>query len=191
MVSCHRQAVVNADEYTNDISQYRTEQLNTLIADPRQPLTELTAKKTAFFKPDPSYQLTAQVIIAKDQKPFEMNTYSGQIQAYIKYADLVFSLHDKELTLEAYKNVKTLRIPGLNNKLFVPFKDVTNGDTSYGGGRYIYLLATDIKNNSITLDFNKSFNPYCAYADGFNCPIPPSANHLTLAIPVGEKDFIK
>lgn len=191
MLSCQRHTKVGTDVYTNQLINFRTEQIKTLISDPREPLTEATAKNVSFFKPDTAYKVNAQIVIAKDQKPFDMHTYSGEIQAYIKYADLIFSLNKHQINLEAYKSVKTLRIPGLNNKIFVPYKDLTNGESSYGGGRYIYLLDSDIIDDHITLDFNKSFNPYCAYADGFNCPIPPTANHLAINIPVGEKDFIK
>jgi uncharacterized protein (DUF1684 family) len=74
--------------------------------------------------------------------------------------------------------------------LFVPFKDRTNYDATYGGGRYIDLSTKDIVNGRILLDFNKCYNPYCAFADGFNCPIPPDENSLPIEIAAGEKTFI-
>ena len=62
---------------------------------------------------------------------------------------------------------------------------------TYGGGRYIDLTITDIKNNLIELDFNKCYNPYCAYSDGYSCPIPPDENNLKIKIEAGEKKFAK
>ncbi len=75
--------------------------------------------------------------------------------------------------------------------LFVPFGDVTSGFTSYGGGRYMDFTFQDIKNNKLSIDFNKAYNPYCAYTAGYNCPIPPKENLLTVAIDAGEKSYGK
>ena len=73
--------------------------------------------------------------------------------------------------------------------MFLPFKDFTNNEGTYGGGRYINLLDTDIKNEKIEIDLNKSYNPWCAYSDGFNCPIPPRENHIEIEVNAGEKNF--
>jgi uncharacterized protein (DUF1684 family) len=73
--------------------------------------------------------------------------------------------------------------------LFLPFQDETNGDDTYGGGRYMDLKITDIRDNRITLDFNKCYNPWCAYSDGYNCPVPPKSNHLPIEVKAGEKMF--
>ena len=77
------------------------------------------------------------------------------------------------------------------NYLFVPFTDATTGDESYGSGRYLEFYIADIQNNTLQLDFNKAYNPYCAYAAGYKCPIPPRENNLPLAIKAGEKNFAK
>ena len=77
------------------------------------------------------------------------------------------------------------------NYLFVPFTDLTSGGESYGGGRYLDFFMDDIKNNYLEVDFNKAYNPYCAYATGFNCPIPPAENDLPVSIIAGEKNFAK
>ena len=71
--------------------------------------------------------------------------------------------------------------------MFIPFTDLTNGETSYEGGRYI-----DFKKptqNNVVLDFNKSYNPYCAYSARYSCPIPPIANHLLVEVNAGVKKF--
>lgn len=75
--------------------------------------------------------------------------------------------------------------------LFIPFKDKTNGAATYGGGRYLELRMGEIIDNKVVIDFNKCYNPYCAYSEGFNCPIPPLENHLDIKIEVGEKMFAK
>jgi len=79
--------------------------------------------------------------------------------------------------------------PIYKNHIFIPFTDLTNGEETYGGGRYID--ATIPKGKSITLDFNYSYNPYCHYTEGYNCPIPPKENFLDIKIKAGEKIWKK
>jgi uncharacterized protein (DUF1684 family) len=81
------------------------------------------------------------------------------------------------------------RQPQYKDYLFLPFKDETNGFETYGGGRYMDVRISTLKDGKIILNFNKAYNPYCAYGDGFNCPIPPLENHLNFSIKAGERDF--
>ena len=73
--------------------------------------------------------------------------------------------------------------------LFLPFTDYTNGEETYGGGRYIDLTIKDIHNGMVTIDFNKSYNPYCTYKEGYRCPVPPKANAIKTEIKAGEKAY--
>ncbi len=78
------------------------------------------------------------------------------------------------------------------DQLFLPFTDLTSGEESYAAGRYIDLIFDDILDNKVIIDFNKAYNPYCAYVSGkYNCPIPPRENSLNVAILAGEKNFGK
>ncbi|MFT4762129.1 MAG: hypothetical protein ACI9LN_004113, partial [Saprospiraceae bacterium] len=67
----------------------------------------------------------------------------------------------------------------------------TNSETTYGGGRYLDFKTTDIVDGKMTIDFNKTYNPWCHYSDGYNCPIPPKENHLEVEIVAGERNFGK
>ena len=82
-------------------------------------------------------------------------------------------------------------MPQYRDYLFIPFKDLTNEDATYGGGRYIDAKTTDITSGEMILDFNKSYNPYCAFSDAYSCPIPPDENHLNIKIEAGEQEFAK
>ena len=108
---------------------------------------------------------------------------------FIRYGKLLFTIHDTALQLTVYKS--QIISPLTKDYLFIPFADITSGDETYGSGRYIDLLVTDIKNNTAKIDFNKAYNPYCVYNDGYNCPIPPGENYLAVAIKAGEKNFAK
>ena len=103
---------------------------------------------------------------------------------------LKFEVGGKSCALNLYQNLRLVNMPEYQDYLFLPFKDATNGDSTYGGGRYLDFRQKDISSEGILLlDFNKAYNPYCAYSDGFNCPIPPLPNHLAIEVPAGEKNF--
>jgi len=127
--------------------------------------------------------------LAEGEEPFELPTYSGITKTFIKYATLSFDLGGETRDLSVYRNLEVIRMPQYKNYLFLPFKDQTSGDITYGGGRYINLSTLDIKNSKVELDFNKCYNPWCAYSDGFNCPIPPVENTLNMEILAGEKNY--
>jgi hypothetical protein len=100
-----------------------------------------------------------------------------------------FQVNGTDLSLVVYQNEQLMQDTAFENYLFLPFTDLTNGEESYGGGRYLDLEISKLKNNSILIDFNKAYNPYCAYASGYNCPVPPRENNLPIAIRAGEKVY--
>jgi uncharacterized protein (DUF1684 family) len=91
---------------------------------------------------------------------------------------LVFTLQGKTFKLDALKE---------GNELFIIIGDETSALTTYGAGRYIYAKWPD-NNGKTILDFNKAFNPPCAFTDFATCPLPPKQNILPIAITAGEKD---
>jgi hypothetical protein len=93
--------------------------------------------------------------------------------------------------LHAYQSIHWGKTEQYKDMLFIPFTDNTNNKTTYGGGRYIDLDIKEINAGKIVLDFNKCYNPYCAFADGYSCPIPPRENSLNIDIKAGEKLFGK
>ncbi|MBU1369169.1 MAG: DUF1684 domain-containing protein, partial [Bacteroidetes bacterium] len=118
---------------------------------------------------------------------FRMATTTDRMPEYRKYGTLQFSKADTLLTLTAYQNLDMLKKNSTYKGLFIPFKDKTNGKLTYGGGRY---LDVDIpENQTLTIDFNRAYNPYCAYDSKWSCPIPPYENHLQVSILAGEKKF--
>jgi uncharacterized protein len=100
-------------------------------------------------------------------------------------------IHDTVLHLMVYQSQALLQKAGTRDYLFIPFTDATSGTDSYGAGRYIDGTISDIRNGSLVLDFNKAYNPYCAYSAGYNCPIPPRENDLPVAIRAGERNYGK
>ena len=104
----------------------------------------------------------------------------------------IFELNNEKYILPIYKNIALQTNPVYKDHLFLPFNDFTNGSETYGGGRYIDLTLQDIKDDKVVLDFNRAYNPYCAYNHTYRCPIPPQDNNLDVSILAGEKipDFV-
>lgn len=144
-----------------------------------------------FYTPDSAYRVMATVILTPKAEPFEMPTYSGKTKTHVSYAVLSFVLRGKKQQLTLFRNLDLMRLPGHRDYLFLPFKDATSGKETYGGGRYMDLRTGDILNGQMTLDFNKAYNPYCAYQEGYSCPIPPKSNVLSVTVEAGEKAYGK
>lgn len=158
----------------------------------KSPLTEedfKTFKGVDFFPIDTNFRVVAKLKFTQDSKPFKMKTTTDRLPEYKIYASATFEINGKEYMLQIYQNQKLLLNTDYEDYLFLPFTDKTNGETTYGGGRYIDLNIP--KGNTIIIDFNKAYNPYCAYNNKYSCPIPPSANNLNTVINAGVKAYKK
>lgn len=173
-----------------EITAYRQYYKNDFIAEPRSPLKARDTAFLDFYAPDPAWRIPARVMLTPEAKPFDMLTYSGVTRLYRQYATLHFGIGERAYTLNLYQNLTLMtRDSSFRDYLFLPFKDATNGETTYGGGRYLDFRTGDILNGMLAIDFNKAYNPYCAYSDGYNCPIPPRENHLEVEVRAGERVF--
>lgn len=143
-----------------------------------------------FFPVNANYRITARFERTEDSPWFGMKTSGTKIKAHRIYGVLHFTIHDTALKLNVYQSEELMKTPDYADYLFLPFTDATSGEESYDNGRYIDLRIKDIRNNQYTIDFNKAYNPYCAYVSGkYNCPIPPAENNLSVAIRAGEMKF--
>jgi len=142
-----------------------------------------------FFVFDSTYVVTATLTRTPEEKPFKMKTTTDRLPNYVKYGVVEFQLKGKTNQLNIYQNLDLLNKEGYEDYLFLPFLDNTNGDTSYGGGRYVESSIPE--GEKITIDFNKAYNPYCAYNDKYSCPIVPRVNYLPLLVEAGIKIFEK
>jgi len=137
-----------------------------------------------YYDYDSKFQINA--VFKKQKGPkFEMATSTERKPIYRRYGIITFNLDGKKFKLEVYQNIKLIKSKEYKNYLFVPFRDKTSGNESYGVGRYLDLKKQ--KGNMWLIDFNLSYNPYCAYSYRYSCPIPPMANTLNVSIKAGEK----
>lgn len=176
--------------YTAEIARHREHYKQEFIAESRSPLTEADTASLDFFEPDKAWRVEARFERTPNTVPFDMPTYSGRSAQYQQYGILYFDKDEKTYSLEIYQNIRFLTSQKYYDYLFLPFKDHTNGDDTYGGGRYLDFRLGDIgADNFMVIDFNKAYNPWCAFSDGYNCPIPPAPNHLEVRVEAGEKNF--
>lgn len=176
-----------AQSYTEQIAKHRETYKQDFLKDNHSPLKEADLQHLHFYNIDSSYKIIAKVDILKNEKIFKMPTYDGTSKEFYRYAKISFNLNGTSVTMTLYKNVALSTNPAYKDLLFLPFTDQTNQKETYGGGRYIDLREKDIKDHQIEVDFNKAYNPYCAYSDGYRCPVPPEENDLQVEVEAGEK----
>ena len=145
-----------------------------------------------FFAVDSSFIVTANLTRIENAPVFEMATTTDRKPLYKEYGLLRFNINGQDLELTIYQSQDDLRDEKYKDYLFLPFTDNTSGNESYGGGRYMDVMITDIKDdNTIELNFNNTYNPYCAYNYDYSCPLTPRKNHLDIEVKAGIKAFKK
>lgn len=141
-------------------------------------------KAHPFFPVDLKYRVEAKLVRTAHAEPFEIPTSSGKTKQYKEYGKASFTLEGQEYTLTLYQSLDLLKQEKYKDYLFLPFRDLTNGKETYGGGKYMDLKIP--KGNTLILDFNQSYQPYCAYnAYDYNCPVVPEENKLPVEIRAG------
>lgn len=144
-------------------------------------------KSLDFYPINEKAFVIAQFVRTENEKPFGMKTSTARKPMYVKYGEILFQLEGKDFKLNVYRNVEFSKEEAYKNDLFLPFSDLTSGNQSYIGGRYIDLKIPS--GNTIAIDFNLSYNPYCAYNYKYSCPKVPLENDLAIEIKAGVKKF--
>ncbi|RKS02546.1 DUF1684 domain-containing protein [Flavobacterium sp. 102] len=154
------------------------------------PLTEedfKVFKGLDFYPINEKFIVEAKFTRTPNEKVFKMKTTGTRLPEYVKYGELVFNIDGKTFKLNLYQNIDLTKKEGYADYLFLPFSDLTCGKESYIGGRYIDMRIP--KGDTLIIDFNKAYNPYCAYNHKYSCPIVPLGNDLDIEILAGVKKF--
>jgi uncharacterized protein (DUF1684 family) len=181
-------AAESPEDYIEKIETERERQFKYIRFNVESPLTEEQKRglqSLTFYPIDPAYRVKARLLPIEIKKIREVPLTDGSTERYLEHSFAVFELGGKtnKLLLMQSMNESDMR------NFFLAFADETSGKETYGGGRYLNVRQDG--KNSITIDFNLSFNPYCAYNPDFACPLPPRENILEIALPVGEKNYDK
>ena len=190
----------NAALLTNEapeavLAHFRQERDTLFATHPQSALDE--EQKNAFkgiryfpYNPDMSFTTIVDIAIEPHKQEVVMNATESMMMTTVGL--LHFTVGQQPVTLSLY----WLDVYG--GGLFLPFRDTTCPQESYGGGRYLFdtikgsnFLSTmnEQRQMQITLDFNYAYNPSCAYNDAWTCPLAPVENRLHVAIPAGEKKY--
>jgi uncharacterized protein len=182
---------VNAQTGKDYINATKTYQRNYVTT--HEVVKGINKKYFRFYNVDEKFKVQCRFEKSTDTTVVVMKTSGKTIpqKDFVRYGKIHFTVHDTALVLTVYRSKALENNPQYGRYLFIPFTDITTGDETYGSGRYIDIMTTDIKNDTVEIDFNKAYNPYCAYSAGYNCPIPPRENLLPVAIKAGEKVFGK
>ncbi|MBC3786560.1 DUF1684 domain-containing protein [Spirosoma utsteinense] len=173
-------AITDPRAYQQQMDTARSEKDRSLRTSADSPLPDkANFKGLVYFKPDLTYRVTARLepFADKTQK-LVVRMSDGSEEVYEKFAHVVFSLNGETCRLLVVK---------FDDTYSILFRDVTSGKETYGGGRYLELAPSDMIDNRAILDFNKAYNPYCAYNPSYACPLPPAENTLKTAVNAGER----
>ncbi len=177
---------LNAQNVFTTNKAWRAEQNKEFADSATSPLTakaRASFDSLSYFPISEEYAVMAYLELTPNSKPFKMQTSTDRLADYRQYGIAHFSLKGEKFEIPVYQNMRLLKIPKYKNSLFIPFTDLTNDVETYPGGRYV---DTELQEgDSLLIDFNKAYNPYCAYNDRYSCPIPPSENHLKTKIEAG------
>lgn len=154
----------------------------------RSPHSPLPAAERAsfkglrYFEPDERYRAAARWEPHAAPPVVRMQTSTGEARDYVAAGTLHFEVEGQAASLQGL-----LSLGGDAHELFVPFRDATSGKETYGAGRYLEVPVP--RGGTVELDFNRAYNPFCAYSEDFSCPLPPLANWLKLPIRAGERTY--
>jgi len=173
---------ISPEQHAEEIAKHRDETDRFMKYSDESPFapTDLKYVGLNYYEPNLKYRIKARFEMIEDQKPYTLETNDGKQKQYLTYGNANFTLDGKKEELLILENVE-------EEELFLAFGDETSAISTYGAGRY--LDVTHSGGNSILLDFNKAYNPFCAYVDDYTCPLPPKSNLLDVAILAGEKSY--
>lgn len=133
------------------------------------------------FPIDSTWRIEASFAPNNPPKVIAIQTVLNTINEEPSPGAVVFKINGKTYRLDATGKMA-------DKELFVIFADQTNGKETYGAGRYLYVPTPDATGKTI-IDFNKAYNPPCAFTDYATCPLPPEQNKLPVRITAGEKNY--
>ncbi len=141
-----------------------------------------------YFPPDPAYRLVGPLHLHPEPERFTILSTTGKSRPAERYGELRFINQGKRQVLQVYRLLDS-RAPDTVQALFLPFTDGTSGVESYPAGRYINLQESG--DGRYVLDFNRAYNPLCAYGmpERYTCPVTPAENRLKIRVQAGEKGY--
>jgi uncharacterized protein (DUF1684 family) len=177
-------------QYVRTLENERIAKDSSFLDIGKSPLNQIQIERfkgLEYFPINLEYRVLAQLEPNESVEVVKMRTSTDRLPDYRNYGRIRFTLHGKEHQLTAFQNLNLSTDSSLKDLLFVPFTDHNSNTLTYGGGRYLDIPLP--KSDTFELDFNRAYNPYCAYNHRWSCVIPPIQNALNVVIDAGEKSF--
>lgn len=167
--------------YLNQIEAKRAEKDRFFRSSPHSPIEDRASfTGLDYFPPDLDYRYTLPLQPAEQEEELTIQTNTGDEQIYYRLGTVEFEVEGETARLAIYRSPH-------HDELFLPFRDATSGQETYSAGRYLEPHA--VGGDQVVIDFNLSYNPFCAYSESYSCPLPPAENHLKVPIRAGEKNY--
>ncbi|MCB0281641.1 MAG: DUF1684 domain-containing protein [Calditrichae bacterium] len=132
------------------------------------------------FPVDQNWRIKAHLLPGTEKK-IQIPNVLGQVSDAPCPGTLVFKINGEEYRLDPIADKD-------DQQYWIIFSDATNGEETYGAGRFLYIDSADEQGNTF-IDFNKSYNPPCVFSPYATCPLPPRQNNLDIKITAGEKNY--
>jgi len=176
---------IDPESYAERVREERRKKDEFFAEHPRSPIPQSDRAEFSglnYFDPDTAYRIEAALHEHDDPERITVETTQDGVREYDNVGEFRTSVDGEDVTIQAYRS------PGDEYRLWVPFRDETNGEWTYPAGRYLDLEDPDDRTDDgdWVLDFNEAYNPYCAYSEAYECPLVPMDNWLDVEIPAGE-----
>ena len=186
ITGCEEDTDVDASSFDEqellDMRREKDEAFRTTAESPIPEHMRDTFKGLKYFAPSEEGVVDATFVPATSADTITMTTTTSELRPALRAGRFTFSYGTTECSLTAFQF-----LGGPTDSYFVPFTDRTTGETTYRGGRYLDIERTG--DSVYVIDFNRAYNPFCAYNDAFSCPRVPRENNLPVAVTVGEQSW--
>ncbi|MFC6989961.1 DUF1684 domain-containing protein [Haloplanus sp. GCM10025708] len=176
-----------SSDWRGRILETRKERAEFFRSHPRSPIPEAERddfRGLDYYPPDEAYRFELTLHEHDEKERVTVSTSTDDEREYLRWGEFRFTVDGEDVTLQAYKADPD------DDRLWVPFRDETSGEETYGAGRYLDLEPDHHRtNDEWIVDFNRAYNPTCAYSDRYDCPLPPMENWLDVRIEAGERNY--
>ena len=174
------------DGWLDDLEEHRADKDEYLRDHPHSPIPADQREDfdgLSYFDPDPDYRFEVNLHEHDTKETVTVATSSEGERDYVEWGEVRFTVDDTDCTLQVYSRGED------DEGFWLPFRDETSGEETYGAGRYLELDAEDRTDDAWVLDFNRAYSPFCAYNEAYECPLVPMANWLDVEIRAGERTY--
>ncbi len=183
-----RQVDMEIDNWREQLKRERSEKDRSFAGHQQSPIApedRAEFRGLEYYPPEPDCRFEIELHEHEEKKTLRMAYTKGEERDFIRWGEFRFRIDDDECVLQAYKSDPE------EERLFIPFRDLTSGQETYGAGRYLDLdpVRNRTGDGKWILDFNRAYNPWCVYSQGYTCPFVPRENWLTAAVRAGEKNY--